>query len=73
MARPRKHNTDAAFVTVRFHAGDARDLSTLAAIKGVTISDVYRELCSQTIRTSLLAAVQAELDRVKTKNKEAGA
>ena len=49
------------FTTLRFHGEDGRDIARLAALRNVTIADLYRELCAKTIREALKKAMRSQL------------
>jgi hypothetical protein len=53
------------YTTFRIYAGDGEDLSDLARLCGLTIAELYREVCAPLIRARRVKELEDQLKKLK--------
>lgn len=53
------------YTTFRVYANDGEDLSDLARLMGMTIAELYRDVCAPMIRARRVKALEEQLKQLK--------
>lgn len=58
-------NDEPSYTTFRLYADDGEDLSDLARLCGLTIAELYREVCAPLVRARRVKELEDQLKKLK--------